>query len=129
MTRILDLELSGLRLPTGRGLPARNRVGQAAFHDAAFLARYDDRTLIYDCFEAAEGITFLCPPLLNLKPLLAEAEIRVDGHPAAIREIRDLSRCSVVVLTVATGGTVTVGHRTSAPTWRSDAITRRPSRG
>ncbi|MEL6915458.1 MAG: hypothetical protein AAFP13_13240 [Pseudomonadota bacterium] len=109
---VIDLELSGLRLPENRADLKRHRFGKAEHHDAAYDARYDWSTIFYDCFfdEAACAIVLLGPPLLNLRPLIEAAEFRVDGRAVEIREIRDLSRCSIVALEAAEGRTVTVTH-------------------
>ena len=109
---VIDLEMSGLRLPDTRSDLRRDRFGKPEHHDADYDARYDWSTLVYDCFFDAEAgaILLLCPPLLNFRPFMEDAEFRVDDKPARIRDIRDLSRCSVIALDVAEGDTVTVTH-------------------
>jgi hypothetical protein len=109
---VIDLEMSGLRLPDTRPELRRDRYGKIEHHDAAYDARYDWSTLIYDCFSDAEAgeILLVCPPLLNFRAFMEDAEVRVDGKPAQIREIRDLSRCSVIALDVAEGEAVTITH-------------------
>ena len=110
---VLDLEMSGLRMPDTPGAPRRDRFGKPEHHDAAYDARYDWATLVYDCFADPDAgeIVLLGPPLLNLRPLVEAAEFRVDGRPVAIRAIRELSRCAVVALDVAEGHEVSVTHR------------------
>lgn len=110
---ITNLELSGLRLPeTAVGL-CRERLGDQAFHDAAYDAGYDWKTLFYDCFAdpVAQCITLICPPLLNFRGLMTEAMFTIDGKPTEIREISDLSRCTVIRLAAVDGTSLTVNHR------------------
>ncbi len=110
---LYDLELSGLRVPSNRPDLKRDRHGKAAHHDAAFDARYDWHTLFYDCFSdpLAGEILLLGPPLMNFQPLIETAEFRLDGRPVEIKEIREMSRCSVVALDAAEGQLLTVRHQ------------------
>lgn len=107
---VFDIELSGLSLPLNRADLRRDRVGKSEHHDAAYDSRYDWSTIFYDCFEDPEtnSIMLLGPPLLNFKSMVEGAEFSLDGRPVEIREIRNLSRCSVVVLDACEGRTVTV---------------------
>lgn len=109
---VFDLPLSGLRLPDQPNIPARRLIGNKSFHDAAFLAKYDHRTLFYDCFSDQESgrIALLGPPLLNFKELVTKADFRLDDRPVGIHEIQDLSRCSITLLDAEAGHEVQVKH-------------------
>lgn len=109
---LLDLDLYGLRLTDLPSQPKRKLVGDARFHDAAFIEQYDDRTLFYDCFTdpAAGAVTLLGPPLVNLEALLTEAELSVDGRPTSIQSVTHLSRCSVTRLHARSGGVLHLRH-------------------
>lgn len=107
--KVIDLELSGFRLPSKI---SRKLVGKAEFHDETFLSQYDSKTLFYDCFvdEEASEVLLLGPPLLNLQKLVEEADYFIDGQRVEIKEIRKLSRCSIVVLDAFEGKFLTLQH-------------------
>lgn len=109
---VFDLELSSLRLPQDRSELSRELVGKAEFHDDAFRSRYDTKTLFYDCFVDAEAneVLLIGPPLLNLRQYVEEATFFVDGRSVSIKEIRDISRCSVIALDAADGTNLTIQH-------------------
>ena len=109
---VLDLELAGFRLPTGNRKLARRMVGDSSFHDEKFRSQYDAGTLFYDCFrdETSGEVLLLGPPLLNLKRLLNDVEFFVEDRPVPIKEVRNLSRCSIVALDAAGGRTLTLQH-------------------
>ena len=109
---VLDLELSGFRLPMGNPGLTRRLVGNSDAHDEKFISQYDFNTLFYDCFldtEAGE-ILLLGPPLLNLKNLIKETDFLIDGQKVKIKEIRKLSRCSIVALEAQGGNVLTLKH-------------------
>lgn len=105
------LRLCGLVLPEDSHLE-RDLIGSSEHHDEQFLARYDRKTLFYDCFvgPCAQKIYLLGPPLLNFRPMVEEAEFSLDGKIIPIDEIRDLSRCSVVVLNCPAGRELSIRH-------------------
>jgi hypothetical protein len=115
---VVDLELSGFRLPDNSPDMQRRLVGNAEYHDAQFLRQYDFTTLFYDCFRDSDTgqVHLLGPPLFNLKRLLKETDFSVDGRPASIAEIQDLSRCSIVKFDVAQGQALSFQHRLSGGT-------------
>ncbi|MEM9317467.1 MAG: hypothetical protein AAGA70_00475 [Pseudomonadota bacterium] len=110
---VFDLEFSSLRLPAGPGKQRRDRFGKSEHHDPDYDARYDTDTLIYDCFEdhKAGEIVLLGPPFMNFEPWLAEASYVLDGRAVAVKEVRHLSRCSILALDAAEGRELSVTHR------------------
>ncbi len=110
---VTRLEMSGLVLPDGANGLRRDRVGGRAFHDADYDARYDWKTLFYDCFVDTDTqcVTLIGPPLLNFAPLLEEADFTVDGKAVEITKVEDLSRCTLVRLSAVSGTLLTVSHR------------------
>ncbi len=109
---VLDLELSGIRLPMDSQKLTRRLIGNSESHDERFLSQYDISTLFYDCFldtEAGE-VLLLGPPLLNLKSFIKETEFLIDERSVPIKEIRKLSRCDIVVLDADGGLVLTLKH-------------------
>jgi hypothetical protein len=109
---ILDLELSGFRLPKGNPDLTRRLIGNSEAHDEKFVGRFDFSTLFYDCFldSEADEILLLGPPLLNLKRLIKETDFSIDGRNVQIKEIRNISRCSIVALDAQGGSVLTLKH-------------------
>ena len=113
MTADIDvLTLTGLAVDQDKTDLRRGLVGSADFHDEAFLAAYDGLTLFYDCFLSHDGggIVLVGPPFLNFRPLLDDAAFQVDGSGVEVREIKDLSRCSILTLDHAGGQVLDIQH-------------------
>ncbi|KQB97150.1 hypothetical protein AL073_08815 [Loktanella sp. 1ANDIMAR09] len=85
-TRGQIFDLSSIRIPESfserRGLPRGVEVA-----DEAQLPRYDDTTLIYDCFYSPDRkkIIAYLPKMFNFGPLLRRAVFRVDDRRATPR--------------------------------------------
>jgi hypothetical protein len=61
-----------------------------------YESAFDDKTLFYDVFDSKSGVALLGPPLLNLKPILSEGTIAVDGSTALDINHAELDRTSIV---------------------------------
>jgi hypothetical protein len=112
VTEVLDLELSGFRLPLGGRELTRRLIGSSEAHDENFVRRYDFSTLFYDCFLDSEAgeILLLGPPFLNLKRIIQKIDFSIDGRNVQIKDIRNLSRCGIVALDAQGGSVLTLKH-------------------
>lgn len=90
----LDLTLSSFVFDGHHPSHYRDRIGLPEERDPNYDNRYDFHTLIYDCYfdPGAGEVILICPTLLNFRQLIERAEFRIDGTPAAIKQIGDLSR-------------------------------------
>jgi len=121
--------MSGIHVETLQGLVLpeasahrRDHALPAEARDAAYLARYDDRTLVYDAVELASGrVLVTCPALLNLRALLRTG-LRRGGRAARIR--RHWSVATTDMLTLGGTGPLSVsvdGAEHALPIRRSRA--------
>ena len=102
-------ELSSLSLD-GSGL-ARDAIVPASAQGEGFAAAYDRDTLWYDALAGDGRLLLVCPKLLNLAPLVADARVRLDGQPARTRRIRRFRRHDIVEIACsARPGRVEVAH-------------------
>ena len=89
MTDAAPGDFDPLTLPPALGA-TRDRIAPPDARGPDYDARYDLRTLVYDAVHvAAKGrVRLFCPPLLNLAPILRDAEIRLDGARVRLRRHR-----------------------------------------
>ncbi len=80
-----SIQLNGLVLPPRaefrRDIVSREELRGGDFHD-----KYDFHTLVYDAFyvPSRRATALICPPLLNLEPIMREARWSANGQPLRI---------------------------------------------
>ncbi len=89
MTDAALCDFSPLVLPAALGME-RDRIAPADARGPDYDARYDLHTLVYDAVHLPDiaSVRLFCPPLLNLAPILREAEIRLDGDRVRLHRRR-----------------------------------------
>ncbi|TDL89150.1 hypothetical protein [Meridianimarinicoccus aquatilis] len=88
--------LAGLRLPQSFPL-RRDHVVAQAHQTADYLAKYDRRTLFYDCqYDTARGqFLITAPRLLNLWPVLRDG-LRIGGRPVRGLRRKVFPKCEII---------------------------------
>jgi hypothetical protein len=94
--------LSSLSL-AGSGF-ARTPPVPPAQHGEGFDAAFDASTLWYDAVRLGSRIHLVCPKLLNLRPLLNDASLALDGRRLRLRRLVRFRRHDIALLDAPAGG-------------------------
>ncbi|WP_116134276.1 hypothetical protein [Tropicimonas sp. IMCC34043] len=84
----------------GSGL-ARRAIVPPAAQGEGFDEAYDRTTLWYDALAQDGRVLLICPKLLNLRTLINDGNLKLDGVPSPIRRVRHFRRHDIVELKAA----------------------------
>lgn len=102
---VIDLNFSSFVFDRSHPSLIRDRIGHFEERHSSYDDTYDFDTLFYDAYfdRSARQVVLVCPPLLNFKRLIEDADFFVDGHAAQINSVVDISRGSLIFIDVADG--------------------------
>lgn len=74
----------------------RDFLRDPAAATVAYTQAYDRTTLWYDAFWRDGRVIVVCPNLINFKPLIKEAQFKLDGQPTKIARLRHYTRHDII---------------------------------
>jgi hypothetical protein len=88
--------LSGVHLPA-EGALRRDKPRPVELQDEKYARDYDDTTLFYDVFQAADRVVAIGPPLFNLSTLVTPDKLALDDRPATLdhRDVQIFYRSTI----------------------------------